>query len=143
MFPSLGFDNMQEEDAEKHRRESPPLRAREEQKLFESAERLSNGRANLSGVGEAAAEVVLIDPVLEVTDPERPHFLDGGGLVVALRSRRGGRPRLLVLCLRPLLVVGRGIHRLQALDRTLPTGETLSLSLLVGQGGGGEMVRCR
>lgn len=74
------------------------------------------GEEYLAGVGEAAVKIVLVDPVLEVTDPEGSDLFEGGRLVVAVGRGRdaggaggSGGPSLVVVSLNPLLL-GRRIH---------------------------------
>ena len=45
------------------------------------------GDAYLPGVGEAAVEVVLVGPVLEVADPQRADLLQARRLVIRRRHR--------------------------------------------------------
>lgn len=53
--------------------------------------RYDEGQTYLAGVGEAAVEVVLVGPVLEVADPQRADLLQARRLVVRRRHRAGRR----------------------------------------------------
>lgn len=92
-------------------------------------------RYYLSGVGEAAVEVALVDPVLEVADPEGSDLFKGGGLVVAMGGGDGGGggggrgcgPGLVVGGLHPLVLLERGIHG--ALNKGLCSASSIQAPL--------------
>lgn len=74
---------------------------------------MNGGEDYLSSVRKAVVEVIFVDPVLEITDPQAADLLECGRLVIGGGGRRcSGGPTLVVMRRHPLLLVRR-IHGLR------------------------------